>query len=526
MSQQGRRVLRAATLVMGLFVVSRVLGLVRQTVIGAMFGTSGNLDAYVAAARVPEMVFMVVAGGALGSAFIPTFAEYLAAGDRSGAWRMASAVTNLVVLGLTVTSAAMALFAPVLVRSVIAPGFGDSKQALTVSLLRVLSISSVVFGVSGVLMGALNAHHHFLLPALAPSLYNLAIIGGTLVLGPHMGVMGMAIAANVGALLHLLIQIPGLVRCRARYSATLGLDSPGVREVGRLMLPRVFGMAVVQVNFIVNNSLGSLMGEGAVSVLTYAWLIMTLPQGVFAQAVGTAAFPTFATQAAQEEYADLRSTLAATLRAVVVLSLPATVGLIVLSRPIVALLFERGAFGASSTEAVAWALRLYALGLVGYAGLEILARVFYALHDTFTPVLVGAAAVAGNILLSVTLSRLFEAMGWARFGALALANSLAVLAEVGALYAFSGRRLGQLDGRQMPVTIVKCTIASLMMGAVLLLWRAASAGQSLLLQVVGGAALGLLTFALAAYFLRMEEAQRVADLLARRTRKPAQPHTV
>ena len=393
MGESKARIARAASLVMALFVVSRVAGLVRQMVIGTMFGTSGELDAYMAASRIPEMIFLVVAGGALGSAFIPTFTALLTRDGSRAAWRLASAVVNLVILALIGLAAVTAILAPLAVRTAIAPGFSAEQQALTVRLLRVMLLSSVIFGASGLVMGALNAHQHFLLPALAPTVYNLSIIAGGWLLGPRMGVMGLAVGVTVGACLHLLVQVPGLLRYGARYTPVLDLGNAAVREVGKLMTPRVIGTAIAQINFVVNNSLASRMGEGAVSAINYAWMIMLLPQGVFAQAVGTAVFPTFAAQAARKEYADMRATLATTLRMVFFLCLPATVGLVVLGRPLVSLIFERGAFVATSTDAVTWALAFYALGLVGHAGLEIVARAFYALHDTITPVWVGALAV-------------------------------------------------------------------------------------------------------------------------------------
>ena len=335
-------------------------------------------------------------------------------------------------------------------------------------------------------MGVLNAHQHFLLPALAPSIYNLSIIGGALFWGPRIGVMGMAVGVVVGAALHLLVQVPGLLYYGARYVPTWGLDSPGVREVGRLMAPRVLGTAVTQLNFVVNNSLASLMGEGAVSAINYAWLLMLLPQGVFAQAVGTAAFPTFAAQVARGERAEMRSTLAATLRAVFSLCLPATMGLLVLGRPVVSLLFQRGAFRAASTDAVAWALAFYALGLMGHAGLEIIARAFYALHDTFTPVWVGGAAMALNVALSLTLPGAFGLAGWPPHAGLALANSIATLLELVVLLALIRRRLGGLEGRRTLTSLVKSGLAALAMGTMLLGWRMALRHAGAL--VLGGGA--------------------------------------
>ena len=255
--------------------------------------------------------------------------------------------------------------------------------------MRLLLIPPIIFGISGVVMGILYAHQSFWLPGLAPSMYNLGIIVGAIVLAPTLGVFGLAIGAIFGALLHLLVQVPGLIKVKARYSARLAVRDPGVREVMRLMLPRMFGVAVVQLNFLVETSLASLLGAGAVSALWYAWRIMLLPQGVVAQSVATAAFPTFADQYARGQFQQLRSSLAATVRSILFIAIPAAIGLLVLREPIIQLLFERGQFTETSTELVAAALGAYALGLIGHSGVEILARAFYALHDTKTPVLLG-----------------------------------------------------------------------------------------------------------------------------------------
>ncbi len=517
MNRGGRQIAKAATLVMALFVVSRVLGLVREMVVGALFGTSAAYDAYQAAARIPEMIFLVVAGGALGSAFIPTFADHLAKEDHAGAWRLASAIANLALIVSTVTAGMTVVFALALVRTVIAPGFDDpSQQALTVSLLRLMLLSPIIFGVSGIVMGALNAHQHFLLPALAPSVYNLSIIGGALLLGPHLGVMGMAVGVVVGALLHLLVQVPGLMRYGARYVPTLGLHNPSVHEVGRLMAPRVLGTAITQINFVINNSLASMMGEGAVSAINYAWMLVMLPHGIFAQAVGTVAFPTFAEQVAQGEQAEMRSTLSATLRAVFFFSIPATMGLLVLGRPLVGLLFERGAFEASSTKAVAWALVFYALGLVGHAGWEIIARAFYALHDTLTPVWVGGLAMGLNVALSLTLPGVFGLADWPPYAGLALANSAAVLLELVALLVLMQRRMGGLEGRQTLIAFAKSGLASLAMGAVLVGWQAALPNAGSLVLGGGGVVLGVAVYLGAALLLRVEELKAVAGLVRRK----------
>ena len=463
------QIARAAGLVMALFVISRALGLFREMVISHQFGTSGDLDAYLAAFRLPDILFQLVAGGALASAFIPTFAGILARDEKANAWRLASAIINLVLVLTAVMAVVAALLAPWLVRAMIAPGFDAGRQALTVSLMRLMLVTPVIFGVSGVVMGILNAQQHFLLPALAPIVYNLGIITGAILLAPAMGVQGLAIGVVVGAFAHLLVQIPGLVQQKLQYTLTFGLHSHGVREVGRLMVPRMVGLAAVQVNFLVNTILASGLAPGSLAALNYAWLLMLLPQGVFAQAVATAAFPTFSAQVARGQRAEMRSTLSATLRAVLYLTIPATVGLIALRVLLVQLIFQRGAFTSTSTDMVAWALALYALGLPAHSVIEIVVRAFYAMHDTRTPVAVGLAAMGLNVLFSLGLIAAFEAVDMLPLGGLALSNSLATLIEMVVLLAIIRQRLDGLEGRRLAGSLTRIGLAAVVMGGVVLL---------------------------------------------------------
>ena len=516
------QIAQAAGLVMALFVVSRVLGLLREMVISYQFGTGGDLDAYLAAFRIPDVLFQIVAGGALASAFIPTFTTLLARQDDKGAWRLASAVINLVLILTSACAILAALLAPWLVSTIIAPGFDAQRQALTVDLMRLMLITPVIFGVSGVLMGILNAQQHFLLPALAPILYNLGIILGALFLAPDMGVMGLAAGVVAGALGHLLIQIPGLVRFGLRYAPTLGLRDPGVREVGRLMLPRVVGLAAVQINFLVNTILASGLVPGSLTAINFAWLLMLLPHGVFAQSVATAAFPTFSSQAAKGQIAEMRNTLAATLRAILYLALPAAVGLIVLRKPLVQLIFQRGAFTETSTEMVAWALAFFALGLPAHAVVEVVVRAFYALHDTKTPVMIGIGAMVLNVILSLTFIAVFEALGWMPHGGLALSNSLATTIEMAVLLGIIRRRLGGLEGRRMLASLARIGLASLLMGAVAgaLAWLLK--GQGAWLAAGVAVTVGLVQYVTTSLALRSPEPWALWDMIARRGRPAAQ----
>ncbi len=503
------RIVRAAGIVMVATVFARLLGLARQMIIGNLFGTTLAMDAFVAANRVPETLYLVVAGGALASAFIPVFTGLLTRQDRSGAWRLASQVANLIALVVTLLSLLAAVLARPIVFHLLVPKMPVEGQLLTVDLLRIMLASTVIFSVSGLLMGVLNAQQHFLLPALAPVLYNLGIIGGAVLLAPAMGVHGVAVGVVAGAILHLLVQVPGLRGQGAAYSGGLGLENPAVRQVARLMAPRVLGLAVTQVNFWVNTNLASAFGEGAVSALEYAMRLMLLPLGVLAQAVGIAAFPTFAELVAQGELETVRRTLASTLRGVLFLALPATVGLLVLRVPIVRLLFERGEFTAESTASVAWALAFFAVGLVGHAGLEIVVRAFYALHDTTTPVKVGSAAMVLNVVLSIGLSRTFEAVGWMPHGGLALANSLATLIEVGALLWLLRGRLGGVEVGWLFRGMSKAAVAAAVMGVGLWLWMTLWPDGSPLWTGGIGMGLGALLYFAAAALLRVDELRLV-----------------
>ncbi|NJN99396.1 MAG: murein biosynthesis integral membrane protein MurJ [Anaerolineales bacterium] len=475
------RLARAASLVMVLFLVSRVLGLLREVVIARQFGASAEMDAYLAAFRLPDFLFYVVAGGALGSAFIPIFTGYLAREDNPGAWRLASAVINWVALFLTGLGGLAAVFAPWIVHYFFAD-FAPAQQTLTIELMRWMLISTVIFGVSGVVMGILNAHQHFFLPALAPVIYNLAIILGAWLLGPIWGVRGLAAGVVVGAASHLLVQLPGLLSGeRLRYQPVLAWRDPSLREVARLMGPRVLGLAAVQLNFVVNAVLAAGLTAGSLTALNYGWIIMLLPQGIIAQAVATALFPTLAALAATEQWAELRRIFALTLRSLLFLTLPAAAGLVVLSEPLVRLLLERGKFDSAATTATAWALSFFALGLTAHAVVEIATRAFYALKNTKTPVVIGVAAMAVNIGLSWVFLRLFAGWGWPPHGGLALANSIAVTLEMVALLALLRPQMGGLAESGLVGAVVKMTLATagmtLALGLLLPFCRPARSGS-------------------------------------------------
>ncbi len=506
-SSANRQIARAAGTVMLAFAFSQIAGLLRRILVAQAFGAYAELDAFIAANRVSETLFNLVAGGALGSAFIPTFTGFLAKEDKRSAWKLASAVANLVFLIISLLAVLAAIFAPQIVRYALAPGFStDPAQfALTVSLLRIQLVASILFGLSGLVMGILNSHQVFLIPALTPSMYQFGMIFGVLVLSPSMGIYGLAYGVVVGAFFHLLLQIPILIKQKGAYTFTLGLGNAAVGEVIRLMGPRLLGVAVVQLNFWVNTWLASRMEKGSVAGIEFGFALMLMAQVAIAQSIATAAMPTFAAQYALGKLDDMRASLAASLRGVLLLSVPATVGLMMLRVPLVTALYQRGEFDSRSTALVAWALLWYAAGLVGHSVVEILARAFYALHDTKTPVLVGAAAMSLNVVFSFGFSALFTRLGWLPHGGLALANSLATALEMVGLMILMRRRLKGLNGTSVVRGFGQAALAALGMGITLAWWMQAQAESAAWLVALGGIALGGAAYLLGVWVLKVPE---------------------
>jgi len=513
-----RQIARAAGIVTLAFLISNLLGLVRQILVADAFGTSAAMEAYNAANRISETLFNLVAGGALGSAFIPTFTSLLAKEKRQQAWRLASSITNLVLIIFTLTAALAAIFAPQVVRYILAPGFAadPAKEALTIYLTRLMLPSAVLFGISGLIMGILNSHQKFFIPALTPSMYQIGMIFGVTVLTPRIGIHGLAWGVIIGAALHLILQLPLLFKQGGNYTFSLGLKSPNVREVARLMGPRVLGVAVVQLNFWINVRLASLQPEGSVTAIQIAFGLMLMPLAAIAQSIATAALPTFSIQVAQNKLQDMRSSLSATLRGILLLSIPASLGLILLRKPIITLLYQRGEFTPHSTDLVAWALLWYAAGLVGHAMVEILARAFYALHDTKTPVFIGIAAMSLNVLLSFLFSAAFSRLGWMPHGGLALANTLATSLEMVGLLWFMRKRLGGLEGKRIWSGVLKAGLSGGLMAIAIWGWFSLTRNSSIWILGAGGILIGLAVYTAVLWMLKTSELKQIYQVVRSR----------
>jgi putative peptidoglycan lipid II flippase len=501
----GRQIARAAGTVMFAIIISNLVGLARGIIQAHAYGTSPELDAFFAANRVGETLFNLMAGGALASAFIPSFTGLLVKDQKEAAWKLASSILNLLIIILISISLLAMVFAPWIVTNILAPGFSPDRKALTVQLLRVILPSVVIFGVSGLVMGVLNSHRKFLVPALTPAMYSIGIILGILLLKPSLGIFGLAWGAVIGASLHLLFQIPSLLKLHGKYEFILGLNSPLVREVGALMLPRLFGAAIVQLNFWVNTLIASYQPAGSIDGITYGFQLMLMPEAAIAQSIAIAAMPTFSAQAAMDQVDELRHSLASSLRGMLMLAIPASFGLMILREPIVALLYQRGEFTAHSTELVAWALLWYSAGLVGHSMVEVLSRAFYALHDTRTPVLVGVCAMTLNVGLSLLFTNLFARIGWMPHGGLALANSFATALETIGLLVLLRRRLARIEGTRILQMAWYGLTGGGLMAITLFGWLSLTSARAVWLQALGGILIGGGVYILVMWLLKVPE---------------------
>ena len=448
---------QASLVMIGTLVASRVLGWLRLSVIGAQFaGEPRELDAFLAAFRIPDTIFNLLVAGALSSAFIPVFSGYLAKEREHEAWRVASSVMNAMLVALIVLSGVMWVAAPYLV-PIMAPVYDERQLALMTELTRIMLLSPILMGLSALFTGVLNSYRQFLSGATAPLVYNAVIILFAWFGAPFLGIHAVAIGVVAGAAMMWLVQVPELTFRRTRYTFALDLTHPGVREIASLAWPRTLAIAVVQVVLFVDVNLSSRMEPGSYTALLYAFQLTMLPLGVFSIAISAAVFPTLTRYASLGQPARMRDALEQAVRWIMFLTLHTIIVMIVLRRPIVHLLFQYGEFGDAAREATALAFLFYSLGLAGHALVQIIARAYYAMKDTTTPLVMTVVNIVVNVVLAIALAPSLGING------LALANSIATLAEAALLlFVLAPRARLRLGG--LSVSTLRHLAASLSMG--------------------------------------------------------------
>lgn len=531
MAESGnQRVSARATSVVGIAILcSRILGLVREMVIASLFGASRNLDAFLTAFRAPNMLRDLFAEGALSTAFVTTFSKKIAAEGDESAWTLANKMATLTTVFMSAITVLGVLLAPYLVAA-LAPGFDPEKAALTVVLARVMYPFILLVSLAALVMGMLNAKHRFGVPAMASSFFNLgSIVGGVLLawwLDPTFGtraLVGLALGTLIGGFLQLAVQVPSLFKVGYVFRPDFNWRDEGVRKVLQLMGPAVIAASAVQVNVLINSIFASYLEDGAVSWLNIAFRLMQLPLGIFGVAVATVTLPLISRSAAKGDTAEFSGALSHALRLVMLLTIPSAIGLIILADPIISLIYQHGRFTAAATHQTAAALQFYAIGLVGYSAVKVLAPAFYALDRRNLPMLVSILSIGSNFCLNWLLT--FH-LGLGHRG-LALSTSVIAMTNFLLLYIMMRRYAGRLETKQMLVTLAKLLLAGACLAVVC--WLGAHfffAGEVTqttkwhrLLGVTLTVSAGAATFFGAAYLLRVAELHDLVVVAQRKLRR-------
>jgi putative peptidoglycan lipid II flippase len=521
---------KAAGLVSLAVMSSRVLGLVRDQIFATLFGAGRLTDAYLTAFRVPNLLRDLFAEGALSTAFITVFTEKISKESDESAWALANKVATLAAVFMSFVTLLGVVCTPVITH-LLASGFDPEKMAITNQLTRIMFPFIALVSLAALVMGMLNAKQVFGMPAMASTFFNIFSVGGGLafakLLDPHFGtkqfgvgsLVGMSIGVLIGGLAQLVIQFPSLRRVGYHFRPDFRWRDPGVNRILTLMGPAVIAASAVQVNVMINGNFASQLGDGPVSWLGYAFRLMQLPIGIFGVAIGTVTLPVVTRSAAAGNKVEFRNILARGMRLAFLLTIPSTIGLVMLARPIIALLFERRAFTPEATTHTAEALQFYAIGLCAYAGIKVLAPAFYAIGKRNTPMMVSFLSIAVNYILNQIFT--FH-LGWGHRG-LAFSVGVVALTNFGLLYWLMRTQTRRLETKQMILTLAKLTPAGAALAAVCwagnhwLLVNGSQQGiilRALLLFATIGVA-GAAFFAVA-YLLRIEELDDVAAMAKRK----------
>ncbi len=462
-----KHIARSTLIIAIFFGLEKILGFVRQIIISRTFGRSMELDAFNAANNIPDMLFALISGGALAMALIPVLSEYLETKGRPQAWDVFARIANLVFLVTAGFSILIAIFADQLVQwnIGIAPGFGPEQQALVADLMRINLVATLLFSMAGLVIAGLQANQHFLLPALAPSLYDIGALIGILILVPTeslafgpitlpafgLGIRGLVYGTVLGAALFLGIQIPGLWRYQFKWTPKVDVKHPGIQKVLIVLGPRVLTMFFIQAVFIAQDNIASRLIAGSVTALVYGWLFMQVPESLIGTAIGTALLPTLSEHAARQDIARLKSTLNTAVRVILALAIPATLLMIVGVPHLVGIL----GFDEIGTQLVIASSQAYMLGLIAFALTEVTARTFYAQQNARTPLLTIILTATVFILLAIPLANWIGAPG------IALANSTAFTIQLGLMVYLLKREFpGFANARSTLTRVIPASIGS------------------------------------------------------------------
>ena len=511
---ENARVVKAAWVVGLATLLSRVFGFIRDMAIAGFFGAGLATDAFFVAFRIPNLLRRLFAEGSLTIAFIPVFTGYLKRSKKQ-AIELAGIAFTLLSIILVIVSVAGILLSPWIVR-IMAPGFADvpDKYALTVFLTRLMFPYIFFISLVALCMGILNSFRHFAAPALAPVILNICMIAAAFLLKDCFNnpIISLAVGVIVGGALQLAMQFPFLLKVGARLRPNFHFNHPGIKRIGVLMLPAVFGAAVYQASIFINTILASFLPGGSVSYLYYADRVVQLPLGVFAIAVGTAVLPSFSEQAIEGNYEELKDTISFSLRLILFVTIPAMVALIILRVPIISVLFQRGKFDVASTVFTSQALLYYAVGLWAFSCIRVIVSAFYAMQDTRTPVKIAVAALLVNVIMSIILMFPMKHAG------LALATSIASVVNIVVLAVILRRKVGEFLKKSFWISVLKTTLASVVMCFSIVAvshtlgWNSEGAFGERLLFLAVAMVVGLAVFVLSSLILGSSEAKTLLKM--------------
>lgn len=513
---EAKNITKAASIVGGATFISRILGYIRDAVIAAYFGTGTFADIFFIAYRIPNFFRRLVGEGSLTVSFIPVFTEELTLNSKDRAKRLVSISFTFFTILLAVLTIIGILFSPQIVE-IMVPGFAkiENKLPLTISLTQWMFPFLFFICLAALSMGILNSLKCFSAPALSAIWFNLSIIGSTVFLIPlfKQGIYALAFGVVFGGMLQLLYQLPYLKKYHMLPAIDFSFNDPAIKRIVVLMSAAIPATAVYQINILITNGFASVLKEGSISYLYYADRIVELPMGVFVIAVATAVLPSMSEYAVKEDWPGFKESLSFAIRLVTFITIPATVGMVVLGTPIIAVLFQRGEFSHVATSGTVYALYFLSLGLVAFGGVRILVSAFYSLKDTFTPVKVGIAAVSANIIFCFLL------IGPLQHGGLALATSLSSILNLLLLFLVLRKRLGGIGGRKIFVSAVKVAVSSVLMGigvyviSLLVDWSDGGITVLKLLVLSAAVVFGVVSYLVFARFFKSPELVFLIDML-------------
>ncbi len=454
---QSNTITSAAVIIGAASLASRLLGVLRDRILAGQFGAGETLDMYYAAFRIPDFIFNILVLGALSAGFIPVFIDYLENNKKEEAWLLVNNLINIGLVFLLALCGLLIIFTPILI-SWLTPGFDVYQLSVTSHLTRIMFLSPILLGLSGIFSGVLQSLKKFFIYSLAPIMYNLGIIFGALFLAPKLGVSGLAWGVVLGAFIHMLIQWPPVRQSGLAYRWFFDLKDKGMRKIFKMMVPRTLALIISQINLIVITVIASTFIAGSIAVFNFANNLQSFPLGIFGVSYAIAAFPALASFAAQKNKQGLVETFSAAFRQIMFFVIPASVLLIVLRAQIVRVILGSGLFNWQDTIMTADTLALFSISLFAQAVLPLLVRVFFAYHDSRTPFYIGLISAGANIILSLLLGK---KMGVAGLG---LAFSISSILNMVLLWLVLRLKLGSLSEKQIFISVGKILIAGLMMG--------------------------------------------------------------